>query len=191
MRLQDAQQMAVLGNHPQWHDVLREHPAVGGLRKLDWAAHEATDFPHSRVPGVCEGHACRCKITVRLLAQHAKDSQRDELGKLSARLVACAHDTDGEDCLVFMPRCLEPDSLTHRSGISRQVFDRFRDRRRRGGKVEKDACLSQIHFCREVKPEERVARLYRGEFEKAVLGRDGYAALPPQQLTSRKPGRSQ
>src|SRR6516162_837081 len=149
IRLQDAQQMAVLGNHRQLHDALRKHPAVGGLRKLDWAAQEATGFPHSRVPSVCEGHACRRKITVRLLAQHAKDGKRGELGKLSARLVACAYNTDGEDCLIFKPRSLEQYCFTHRSSIPRQVFDRFQDRRRRGGEVEEDACLSQIHFCRE------------------------------------------
>ena len=57
----------------------------------------------------------------------------------------------------------EVDCFVRRFGISRQVFESFRDRRRSRGKVEEDTSVSQIHLCRDVQPEERIVRLDRGQ----------------------------
>jgi len=43
------------------------------------------------------------------------------------------------------------------------MFESLRDRRRRCGKIEKNAGVSQIHLRRDVQPEERIVRLDRRE----------------------------
>jgi len=54
-----------------------------------------------------EGHARRREIAVCLLAQRSGDSQREEFGKLPARLVMRAHWADSDDGLILMPRDLD------------------------------------------------------------------------------------
>jgi hypothetical protein len=66
------------------------------------------------------------------------------------------------------------------------MFESLRDRRRRCGKIEKNAGVSQIHLRRDVQPEERIVRLDRRELSESMLGRDGYAVRILQQLTARK-----
>jgi hypothetical protein len=55
-------------------------------------------------------------------------------------------------------------------------------------RYKKGADTSHIHLCRDMQPEERIARLFRGKLEKPILGNHGCAGILLRQLTSRKLG---
>src|SRR5580704_2210361 len=94
--------------------------------------------------------------------QRSNDGQRDKLGKLPSGLVVLVDWAHRQYCLTFVLRDLEVDCFVRRSRISRQMLESFRDRRRSRRKIEKDASVTKIHLCRDVQPEERIARLDRG-----------------------------
>jgi hypothetical protein len=121
------------------------------------------DFPQRQVPSVCKGHARRGEVAVCRPIQRSNDGQRDKLGKLPSGLVALVDWAHRQYCLTFVLRDLEVDCFVRRSRISRQMLESFRDRRRSRRKIEKDARVTKIHLCRDVQPEERIARLDRGE----------------------------
>jgi len=87
----------------------------------------------------------------------------DKLGKLPSGLVIPADRAYCQYGLTFILRDFEADCFVRRSCISRQVFESFCDRRRSRSKVEKDTSVSQIHRSCDVKPEERIVRLDRGQ----------------------------
>src|SRR5215471_5302791 len=107
MRLQDLQQVAVCGGYRQLHDALREHPAVRGLRELDWASQNAVDLSQPRVPRVCEGHARRGEVAVRRPIQRSNDSQRDKLAKLPPGLLIPADRAHSQYGFTFILRDFE------------------------------------------------------------------------------------
>jgi hypothetical protein len=144
------------------------------------------NLSQARVPRVRKGYAPRGEVAVRKPLQRSDNRQRAELGKLSARLIQCEHRVCRQDRLVFMLRDLEADRFARRSHIPHEVFERFRDRRRRGRKVEKNANSSHVHLRRNVQPEERIVRLGRGELEEPMLGSEGYTAGVLRQPTARK-----
>src|ERR1700747_3432168 len=153
MRLKDMQQVAVPGSYRQLHDALREHPAVRSLRELDRASQDAMDLPQPRLPRVREGHARGGEVAVRRPIQCSNDGQRDELGKLPPRLVVLDDWARSQYGFTLVLRDFEVEGFLRRSGISRQVFESFQDRRRSRGKVEKDTSVSQIHLRRDVQSE--------------------------------------
>jgi hypothetical protein len=68
------------------------------------------------------------------------------------------------------------------------VSKRIKDRSRRSGKIEEDACAAHVHLCRDMQPQQRVVHLSGGELEEPVLRSGGYGAAALRQLTSRDPG---
>src|SRR6516165_9454098 len=123
MRLEDMQQVAVPGSYRQLHDALREQPAVGGLRELDWASQDAVNLPQPRVPRVRERHARRGKVAVRRPIQRSNDGQRDKLGKLPPGLVVPADWSHSQSGFTLVLRDLEVNCFVRRSRVSRQVFE--------------------------------------------------------------------
>ena len=95
--------------------------------------------------------------------QRSNDGQRDKLGKLLPRLVVPADGAHSQYGFTFLLRDFEVDCFVRRFRISRQLFESFRDRRRRRGKVEKDTSVSQIHLRRDVQPEGRSIHLGSNE----------------------------
>src|SRR5215471_7514567 len=152
MRLQDMQQSAVPRSYWQLHDALRQYPAIAGLRECNRASQNTAKLRQTGVPSVGKGDASRGKVAVRQPAQYSDKRQRTELGKLSARLVKCQNRAYRQDRLVSAARQLEADRFARSTRISNQVFERFRDRRRRGRKIEEDAGVSQVHPRRDVQP---------------------------------------
>jgi hypothetical protein len=100
------------------------------------------DFPQPPAPSVREGHRRRGEVAVRCPIQRSNDGQRDKLGKLPPRLVLPADWAHSQYCFTFVMRDLEADCFVRRSGISRQMFERFRDRRRSRSKIEKETSVS-------------------------------------------------
>src|SRR5215472_19166937 len=98
---------------------------------------------------------------------------------------------DSQYYLILVPTDLEDERFITSSAVMRQVFERFGDRRRRTGKVEKNANRPHVHLGRDVQSEEVVVGLHRGQFEEPVLGSDGYADIALRQLTSREPSLEQ
>ena len=107
MRLQDTQEAAVLGEDRQFHDALRQYPAICRLRELDRASQDTVDLLEPRIPGVRKAHAQWDKVPVRQGAQHPVERQRDEFGKLPPRHVKSHHGLKGQDRLVFVVRDLK------------------------------------------------------------------------------------
>jgi hypothetical protein len=110
------------------------------------------DFPQPPAPSVREGHTRRGEVAVRCPIQRSNDGQRDKLGKLPPGLVLPADWAHSQYCFIFVMRDLEADCFVRRSGISRQMFERFRDRRRSRSKIEKETSVSYVHLCRDVQP---------------------------------------
>jgi hypothetical protein len=104
--------------------------------------------------------------------QRPNEPERKKFEKLSVWLVGFLQMANSQDYLISLSRDLNDESLICGSAITRQVFERFGDPWRRLGKVEKNANGSDIHLGRDVQPEQRVARLYRGQLEESILGSD-------------------
>jgi len=111
------------------------------------------NFPQTGVSGMCEGYAQRGKIQVRLPVQRANEPECKEFEKLLVRLVEFPHMADRQDYLILVPKYLEDERFISSSAVMRQVFERFRDRRRRTGKVKKNANRPDVHLCRDVQSE--------------------------------------
>jgi hypothetical protein len=107
--------------------------------------------------------------------QRSNEPQRKKFEKLPVWLVEFLQMTDRQDYLILLSRNLSDKSLICGSAKSGQVFERFGDRSRRPGKVEKNANGPQVHLCRYVQSEHLVIGLCRGQLEEPILGSDRQA----------------
>src|SRR3954471_5190317 len=107
MRLQDPQQLAILGDYRQLHDALGQHPAFCDLHEFDRALQNAMNFSQSKVSGVCKGYLRRREVPVCQLAQHSVECQSDKLGMLSGRLIEREHTPKSQHCFVLLTRDLK------------------------------------------------------------------------------------
>src|SRR5215471_8143771 len=125
-------------------------------------------------------------MAVCLLVQRSNEPECEEFEKLPVRLVEFLRMADSQGYLILVSRDLNNQSFICGCAITREVFERFRDRSCRPSKVEQNANGPQVHFCRDVQSEELVIRLCRGQLEKAILGSDGQADVVSRQLTTRQ-----
>ena len=87
------------------------------------------------------------------------------------------HMADSQYYLIHVPKDLEDERFIRSSAVMRQVFERFGDRSRRAGKIEKDANRPHVHLCRDVQSEEVVVRFCRGQLKEPLLGSNGHADI--------------
>src|SRR4029078_3561448 len=108
MRLQDAQEATILGEDRQFHDALRQYPAICRLRELDRASQETVDLlEQPYIPRMCEAHADWNKVPIRQAMQQPVERQRGQFRKLPPRYVKGAHRLKSYDCLGFVARDLK------------------------------------------------------------------------------------
>ena len=108
------------------------------------------NLPQIGVSGVGKGHARQSEIAVCLLVQRSNEPERKKFEKLPVRLLEFLHPADRQNYLVCLSRDLCDESLICGSAITRQVVERFGDRSRRSGKVEKKANGPNVYLCRDV-----------------------------------------
>ena len=166
MRLQDLQQVAVLGDYRQLHRASRQHPAIGRLHELDRASQNAVNLAQLRVPGMRKGYPRGDKIAICHPGQHSDYLQRAELKKLSARDVECEHQAGRQDCLDCARRDFDKRRLIRRRNISGQQVERLGDRRRRSRQVEQDADGAHVHLCRDMQSQQRIVGFAGGKLEE-------------------------
>jgi hypothetical protein len=124
------------------------------------------------VSRVAESYAQRGEIVICLFVQRSNEPEREEFEKLPVLLVEFLHMADGQDYLILLSRDLNDEGLICGSAITGQIFERFGDRSRRPGKVEKNANGAHVHLCRDMQPEDLVVRLCGGQLEEPILGSD-------------------
>ena len=112
--------------------------------------------------------------------QRSNEPEREKFEKLSAQLIEFLQMADRQNYLILLSRDLDDESLICGSAITRQVFERFGDRWRRPGKVEKKANGPYVHLCRDVQSEELVIRLGR-----AASSRNRYWEATGRKMSSR------
>jgi hypothetical protein len=122
---------------------------------------------------VREGYAQQGKIAFCLLAQRPKQPECKKFEKLPVQLVEILQMADSQDYLILPSRDLNDESLIRGPAITDQVLERFGDRWRRPGKVEKNANGPPVHLCRNVQSDQRIVCLRGGQLEEAILGSDG------------------
>ena len=102
--------------------------------------------------------------------QRSNEPEREEFEKLPVLLVEFLHMADRQDYLILLSRDLNDEGLIGDLALTHQVVERFGDRSRRPGKVEKNPNGAHVHLCRDMQPEELVVRLCRGQLEEPILG---------------------
>ena len=175
VRRQDPQQLTIPGHNRQIHDSLWQDPTVDPLREVDRAPQQTVNLPQIGVSGVGKCYARQGEIAVCLLVQRPNETECKKFEKLPVWLVEFLQMADSQDYLILLSRDLNDESFICGSTITDQVFERFGDRWRRPGKVEKNANGPQVHLSRDVQPEELVIRLCRRQFEEPILGSDRQA----------------
>src|SRR3954452_25171914 len=158
MRLQDPEQLAILGDYRQLHDAFGQYPAFRDLHEFDRALQNAMNFSQSKVSGVCKGYLQRREVPVCQLAQHSVECQGDKLGMLSGQLIEREHTSKSQYCFV-LPTCdLKADLLSHGCRIPPEIFECFGHRRAGGRNVVEETDTTQVHLCRNVQPKQRIVR---------------------------------
>src|SRR5215212_4021464 len=104
MRLQDLQQLAVLGDYRQLHDDFWQCPAFCSLHEFDRASQNTMDFSYCKVPGVRIGYPRRCEVPICQFAQHSIECQGDKLGMLSGRVIEREHTPKNQYRLILLNR---------------------------------------------------------------------------------------
>src|SRR5262245_41792337 len=94
---------------------------------------------------------------------------------LSGLLIKTGHSPKDKRRLLFSWHDLKADLLARRRGVSTKMFERVDHRGTGRGEVRQEADLTQIHFRRDVEPEQRIVRGGSSQFEKPVLGGSGNA----------------